>query len=124
MKDFACICGHSHHHRKRRIRKKRRLGEFAELGFEVTGAATGDLMNEQEHDAFMGSLANFLFDRGLTFGGGWNPRDGLSIVISRRNSSATEEDRTAVAKFLSQRHPLLTVSPPLDMWHLPRDPPD
>lgn len=84
---------------KRRLRKKKRLGEFRELGFEIRcelGASTFD-----ERDAMLDRWIAFVESRGLGFGGG--VREGLidGFVIRLPRDSATEEDRAAVAAFLA-----------------------
>jgi len=52
-------------HKKQRIRKKRRLGEFKELGFEIRGTFTPGV----NHDRLLDDLIDFVESRDLGIGG-------------------------------------------------------
>jgi uncharacterized protein YggL (DUF469 family) len=85
---------------KKRIRKKKRVGEFQELGFEVSAslrAGTSDV----ELEAFVGRLLDFVETRELAFGGGAGFEGRLSGFVTRgARGSATDDDRQALARFL------------------------
>jgi uncharacterized protein len=59
---------------KRRLRKKKRIGEFKELGFEVF-AYLRDGLSPHEFDAFLDRWIDAVEGRRLAFGGGGG-RDG------------------------------------------------
>ena len=99
----------------RRLRKKLHLGEFQELGFEVSitlkpNLGIGDL------DRF---LDEFILDaiekNELAFGGGTK---GGFITMWKRGS-ASEAHRAIVENWLSQRQEVVsvTVGPLVDAWH-------
>jgi uncharacterized protein len=84
----------------RRLRKKKRVGEFKELGFELrTNLRPG--LTGVELDAFVDRLIDVVEARKLGFGGGAG-RDRLDGVVTRiGRGSATENDRAALAAFLA-----------------------
>jgi len=84
----------------RRLRKKKRVGEFKELGFEVRGDLRPGLSGD-DIEAFMDRLIDVVEARSLAFGGGAGRADKLDGFITRDGrGSATEEDRAALAAFL------------------------
>jgi hypothetical protein len=85
---------------KRRLRKKKRLGEFKELGFEVRGDLRPGLVSA-DLDAFVDRLIDVIEARQLAFGGGAGRDDKLDGFVTRMGrGSATEDDRAALAAFL------------------------
>jgi uncharacterized protein YggL (DUF469 family) len=92
---------------KKRLRKKKHLGEFKELGFE-------------EREAFVDRLIDIVEARSLAFGGGAGRDDKLDGFVTRAGrGSATEEDRAALAAFLDRaaeiaRHEVGALR---DAWH-------
>jgi len=104
---------------KKRLRKKKRIGEFKEFGFEVRGdlrpGASGD-----DIEAFVDRLIDVVEARSLAFGGGAGRNDKLDGFITRAGrGSATVEDRAALAAFLDgdaevARHEVGALR---DAWH-------
>lgn len=103
----------------RRLRKKKRVGEFQELGFEVRaelrpGASDGDA------EAFIERLIEVVEARELGFGGGVGRDDTFEGFVTRAGrGSATEDDRASLATFLEgddavTRHELGELR---DAWH-------
>lgn len=86
---------------KKRLRKKKRVGEFKELGFELLGDLRPGISNDSI-DAFVDRLIVVVEARKLGFGGGGG-RDGkfAGFVTRIGRGSATEDDRTALAAFLA-----------------------
>lgn len=99
---------------RKRLRKKKRIGEFQELGFEVcTTLRTG--LSEQERDAFLDRVIAFVEARRLGYGGG----DVSAFVSYLGRGSLTEQDREAFSAFLAgdtavERHEL---GPLRDAWY-------
>jgi uncharacterized protein len=86
---------------KKRIRKKKRVGEFKELGFEVSATLRPGI-SDAELQGFVGRLLDFIEVRGLAFGGGAGFEGRLSGFVTRAGrGSTTEEDRQALATFLT-----------------------
>jgi uncharacterized protein len=103
---------------RRRLRKKKRLGEFTELGFEVRAELTPDL-DDAGFEAFIDRCIEAVEARRLGFGGGGRREDFAGFVTQLGRGSATEHDRTAMVTFLSSdpavvRH---AVGPLVDAWH-------
>jgi len=85
----------------KRLRKKKRVGEFKELGFELLGELRPGT-SDDDVDAFVDRLIVAVEARRLGFGGGGG-RDGKfeGFVTRMGRGSATEDDRTALAAFLA-----------------------
>lgn len=85
---------------RKRLRKKKRVGEFQELCFELHADLKPDL-SEADLDAFVGRLIHVVEARKLSFGGGAGRDLKLNGVVARDGrGSATEDDRAALAAFL------------------------
>jgi hypothetical protein len=106
--------------RNRRLRKKLHLGEFQQLGFEVSITLKPDL----GIDALDRLLDEFILDviekNELAFGGG---TDGGFITIWKRGS-ASEAHRAAVENWLSNRPEVVSVTlgPLVDAWYPEAEP--
>ena len=102
---------------KRRLRKKRRLGEFREDCFELSFEFCAPITRDRA-DSEIDDFIDMIESRSLQFGGGgkyvWS-----GIVQGAYRRSATESDRTAVASWL-RRNPRIVavkVGPLRDAWH-------
>lgn len=101
--------------RSRRLRKKMRVDEFQEMGFNFT-ATLKDKLNDEQADAVIDALLDEVVSpRGLEFGG-WI---GGGFICKSGRGSATEEDREAVINWLRQRPEVETAEadPLVDAWH-------
>ncbi|MFP2961779.1 50S ribosome-binding protein YggL [Myxococcus sp. 1LA] len=80
----------------KRLRKKKRGGEFKELGFELLGDLRPGI-SDVDIDAFVDRLIVVVEARKLGFGGGGG-RDGKfeGFVTRIGRGSATEDDRASV----------------------------
>lgn len=100
--------------RSRRLRKKLRVGEFQELGFDYELARPAKPSIE-EQDRFLDQLLEDLVEpRGLSMGGGV-----ACGLVSARKGSPTEEDRLAFDAWL-RRWPSVQsvkVGPLRDAWY-------
>ena len=84
----------------KRLRKKKRVGEFKKLGFELRGDLRPGLAGA-DMDAFIDRLIDVVEARKLGFGGGAGRNDKLDGFVTRMGrGSATEDDRAALAAFL------------------------
>lgn len=104
---------------KKRLRKKKRVGEFKELGFEVRGDLRRGLSGD-DIEAFVDRLIDMVEARSLAFGGGAWRDDKLDGFITRAGrGSATEEDRAALAAFLYGDAEIVSheVGKLRDAWH-------
>jgi uncharacterized protein len=104
---------------RKRLRKKKRVGEFKELCFELHAELQGGLANA-ELGAFVDRLIDVVEARQLSFGGGAGRDHKLAGVVTRNGrGSTTEDDRTALAAFLAGdasvvRHEVGSLQ---DAWH-------
>ncbi len=100
--------------RSRRLRKKRRLGEFKELGFPLAIQLVQGLNDDTQVTLWHALIVELIEPRGLAFGGG----DSGYITRVGRNS-ATDEDRRAVVSWLRTRPEVVSVDagPLEDAWY-------
>ena len=98
---------------RKRLRKKRRLGEFREYGFEVRFDITGASAWNDVFDAF---IVEAIEGNGLQFGG--SPRGGF-VAAEGRRASATEAHRRAVRAWLERRPDVanIAIGELRDVWH-------
>jgi uncharacterized protein YggL (DUF469 family) len=104
---------------KKRLRKKKHLGEFEELGFRVRFRLSPDLRDAERNRLLAeGWIREAIEANELCFGGG-----GLEVwdgfVTLARGGSATEEHRRLVARWLEAQPAIVehTVFPLVDAWH-------
>ncbi len=102
--------------RSRRLRKKLRVDEFKELGFDVAWQLKTDITSA-ELDRFIDKFfAEAIQPNGLGFGG---EGDTLwhGIVCTQKLGSCTQEHRTDVEKWLTANGAtLVAVSELYDVW--------
>lgn len=100
--------------RSRRLRKKLRVGEFQELGFEVRFELRAQL-SDTELTAFWDDfILQAIEANGLAFGGGTT-----GYVTRRGRGSATDAHRDAVLSWLSARGGEVSsveIDPLTDAW--------
>jgi uncharacterized protein len=86
----------------RRIRKKRRMGEYKEFGFEMRAQLRPNL-TEAERIAFLDRWLDAVESRKLGFGGSYALDGKFEGFVTRAGrGSATEDDRTALGAVLKQ----------------------
>jgi len=103
---------------RRRLRKKKRLGEFQELGFEVNAELAADT-GDKGSWAFFGRLIDAAEARQLGFGGGGSGTHFTWFVVRLGRGSADEADREALAGFLRGDAAVVhhDVGPLVDAWY-------
>jgi uncharacterized protein len=103
---------------RRRLRKKKRLGEFKELGFQVKAELVGDV-GENGSWAFFGRLIDAVELRRLGVGGGGSGTHFGWFVVRLGRGSADETDREALAGFLRSDPAVVhhEVGPLVDAWY-------
>ncbi len=112
---------------KKRLRKKRHLGEFQEIGFEVSFTFEPGATIEEDNDLLFAFLDYAIEDNGLLFGGGgrdgsWS---GVAYADGPPGTRTSPEQRGAVLEWLN-RHPrmkTIRAGEFFDLWHdeLPSD---
>jgi uncharacterized protein YggL (DUF469 family) len=86
------------HGMKKRIRKKKRVGEFQEFGFDVDASLRSNMDREALY-AFSDRFIAHIEANNLAFGGGIGPNVG-GFVTRFVRGSATEDDRACTTTFL------------------------
>lgn len=102
---------------KKRLRKKKHVGEFRELGFEVRATLHNEISPEQ-HEAFVDQWIELVEARGLAFGGGGRAPVFEGFVTRAARGSASEHDRGALSVFLAEHHTVAAhqVGDLVDAW--------
>jgi uncharacterized protein YggL (DUF469 family) len=106
---------------KKRLRKKKHLGEFRQFGFSISCHFQPNTPPEQ-FDRFVDEFITEAIEAGgLEFGGGGDPNKGWEGIACRahRYDSTTEKDREHVKNWLGKQKILtaIEISKPLDLWH-------
>ena len=102
----------------KRLRKKLRLGEFRELGFELRMTLVSDLSEGAVQDALDDFINDAIEDQDLAVGGGFGETWNF-FVTRMRPGSVTEAERDAVVAWVKAdpRFASVEVSPLLDAWY-------
>ena len=90
---------------KKRLRKKKHLGEFRQMGFSVDCRIRSGL-SEEGFDRFIDHFMDHAIEaNGLIFGGGGSPEGGWRGVICRdhRYDSTTDAEKGTVQTWFEQR---------------------
>ncbi|WP_210519174.1 50S ribosome-binding protein YggL [Hymenobacter terricola] len=98
---------------KKRLRKKRRLHEFQEMGFSVKFDL--NLPDSKAEDDFGDRLINAIESNHLLLGGGLND----FFVQSDSSRKTSESDRQAVEAWLRQQPEVtaINIGPLIDAWY-------
>jgi uncharacterized protein len=96
-----------------------RLGEFKELGFELSAELTRELEDDDRDRLLDTFLAECIEANGMLFGGGVNRHLSGFIESMSLRGSATEQQRERVREWLQGRPEFhrITVGPLVDAWH-------
>lgn len=103
---------------KKRLRKKLRLGEFSELGFELRIRMAEGLDDEAHEDAIDQFIGEAIEAADLAIGGGYG--EVWSFFVTRSSAgSVTEEQRAGVLAWLARdsRFAEVQASPLIDAWY-------
>lgn len=103
---------------KKRLRKKLRLGEFSELGFELRVTLAANLSESAQEDAIDAFIEAAIESRDLAVGGGF--ADAWNFFVTRAGTgSVSADERAAVVSWLENdsRFAKVEASPLLDAWY-------
>ena len=101
--------------RSRRLRKNLRLGEFQQLGFEISITLKPNLGTD-DLDRFLDEFILDAIERnGLAFGGGTD----CGFITTWKRGAASEAHRTIVENWLNRRQEVVsvTIGPLVDAWY-------
>lgn len=102
----------------KRLRKKLRIGEFRELGFELRLTLVPDLSEGAVQEALDDFMCDAIEDQDLAVGGGFGEHWNF-FVTSMRPGSVTDEQRERVLGWLEKdpRFARVEASPMMDAWY-------
>ena len=103
---------------RKRIRKKRRLGEFQEFGFEVRFGLPSDF-SERDQDAFFDAFISEAIESNRLMCGGGCGREWDVFIAKVGRGSATENHRKMVGDWLRNSPYVfeLQIGPLVDAWY-------
>jgi uncharacterized protein len=104
---------------KKRLRKKKHLKEFQELGFTAKYTARGDLSEEEKDDLLWAFLEHAIEANNLLAGGGGGNSVELFVTTAKIRGSVTEEQRMAVLEWLKGEPRIASfgVGRLMDAWY-------
>jgi uncharacterized protein YggL (DUF469 family) len=103
---------------RKRLRKKRRLGECRQFGFEVDFRLTESMPGDKLDEFWERVLGDLIEQRRLSCGGACGRAWSIFVTPAGRRS-ATDEDRTIVESWLGDEPQVVDVrvGPLVDAWH-------
>jgi uncharacterized protein len=101
----------------KRLRKKKRVGEFQELGIEVSCVVSLG-SKSLEFDVWCDDFVLMIESLSLICGGG-GESDTWSVFVCKNKGSVTEENRQSISNWLSENKHVenFEVSGFFDVWH-------
>ncbi|MEZ4529311.1 MAG: 50S ribosome-binding protein YggL [Desulfobacterales bacterium] len=105
---------------KKRLRKKKRVGEFQEFGFRIGFRFSDELSRVDRNDLIDRFIEKAIEDNGLQFGGGGGKSewDGF-VALDKPRGSVSDHHRETVEQWFVQDDQILEyyVSPMIDAWY-------
>ena len=103
---------------KRRLRKKKHVGEFREYGFEIRFIFSEQLSTVDRNSLLDDWICLAIENNGLQFGGGGRGNIWKGVVTSEGKGSTTEEQRIIIEEWLSAEPRVLDyeVGSLIDVW--------
>ncbi len=105
---------------KKRLRKKKRLGEFQEFGFKAGFRFSNQLSNQSRNDLLNRFIEIAIEKNGLQYGGGGgaNEWNGF-VVLNKSRGSALEKHRQAVGSWFIHEAEVREyyVTDMIDAWY-------
>ncbi len=107
---------------KKRLRKKKRVGEFQELGFGVGLRLSSELSDEASDAFFRRFLKECIEDHSLVFGGGGDMLDWSGYVCAgkiKSTGTATDAHRETVKQWFIAQSEIAEyyITPLIDAWY-------
>ena len=111
---------------RRRLRKKRRLAEFTQLGFNLRYSVRENLSSEALDDLLDRFILEAIEANGLFCGGGGGPKEWHFFAYPQGRRSATEADARHVGEWLSGQEAISAFSLGSfeDLWNGAEDAPE
>ncbi len=104
---------------KKRLRKKKRIGEFQELGFKAGFRFSKELNTETSNNLIDRFIQEAIEDNGLQFGGGGGYEWDGFVALDKVRGSTTNLHREAVEQWFIQESEVLEyfITPLIDAWY-------
>lgn len=104
---------------RKRVRKKKRIGEFQELGFQTGFRFSNQLDNETRNNLIDRFYDNVIDNNGLEFGGGGEGTEWNGFAALEIRGSATDSHRQLVEQWYIQEPEVLEyyVLPLIDAFY-------
>lgn len=105
---------------KKRLRKKKRVGEFQEFGFAAGFRFSNELDGKTRNDLIDRFIAQAIENNGLQFGGGGGDSEWVGfIALNKKRGSTSNNQREAVKQWFIQESEVLEyyVNPMIDAWY-------
>ena len=100
---------------KKRLRKKKRLGEFQELGFDVSFKGPED---EHDFDQLFDAFLRFVEDHEISaFGGGGYGSMSFTLTSEHNRGSLRSEHQTLLRDWGHRNALDIKIGPLIDLWH-------
>jgi uncharacterized protein YggL (DUF469 family) len=104
----------------KRLRKKKRIGEFQEFGFEVGFRFSNKLDEEARANLIDSFIEKAIEDNGLQFGGGGGESEWNGFVTTEKaRCSTSTQHQEAVKQWFDQKIDILEyyITPMIDSWN-------
>lgn len=104
---------------KRRLRKKKHLGEFQEMGFAVRYRVASHVPELEREELLWKFITEAVEPNGLAAGGGGREEHSFFVVSAKNRASATEDQRLAIRRWLAACPDIAEseVGPLRDAWY-------
>jgi len=104
---------------KRRLRKKKHLGEFQGMGFEVRYRIAPQVPETERDELLWKFITEAVEPNGLAAGGGGGEEHSFFVVSARNRASATNSQRLALREWLAKCSGIVEseVGPLRDAWY-------
>ena len=86
---------------RRRLRKKKHIGEFTEYGIEIRMINATNAMISEDMDKFADNLLNYVDSHKWACGGGWSLKDCNFFIETGKNVREAEIARQGFTDFLA-----------------------
>ena len=104
---------------RKRLRKKKRLGEFAEFGLSVTVTPNIPFGSRERNDLLDRFIEEAIEKNALSCGGGGGDTWEFFVTANGKRASVTDAQRQSLEAWLRSTPAIgsYTLSSPLDAWH-------
>jgi uncharacterized protein YggL (DUF469 family) len=109
---------------KRRLRKKKKLGEFVEWGVEVQARITPQAMIDKGIDSIMDEFVDFIEEQNMFCGGSISPNGEFDFIVELGREDGKLLSRQECLSHWLKSNPDLhkvSIGACIDLWRPPKD---